>query len=147
MPGLATGGQPNATTLDALKGASCEVVLDLRDPMEPRPLREPDAIRAAGIEYLNIPVHSASMTPETFARVRQTLKDLVAAGRTAFVHCGSGNRVGATMIPYLMLDRGMSEDEAVETAMRIGTRSAELIELALEYVKSQAGGASTDASR
>ena len=51
------------------------------------------------------------------------------------------------MIPYLMLDRGMSEDEAVETAMRIGTRSAELIELALEYVRSQGGGASTDASR
>jgi hypothetical protein len=39
------------------------------------------------------------------------------------------------MIPYLMLDRGLSEDDAVLEAMKMGTRSAELIESALNYVQ------------
>jgi hypothetical protein len=41
------------------------------------------------------------------------------------------------MIPYLMLDRGLSEDDAVLEAMKMGTRSAELIENALAFVKSR----------
>ena len=147
VPGLATGGQPGEATLAALKAAGCEVLLDIRDPMERRPLRVPDAVTAAGLEYVNVPVGHGGVTPATFAKVRETVKRLVDAGRPTYFHCGSGNRVGAMMIPYLMLDRGMSEDDAVEEAMRIGTRSAELVELALEYVRSQAGGASTDASR
>jgi hypothetical protein len=36
-----------------------------------------------------------------------------------------------------MLDAGIEEEKAVETAMRCGMRSAELMEWALEYVKKQ----------
>jgi hypothetical protein len=41
------------------------------------------------------------------------------------------------MIPYFMLDKGMEEEQATELAMTIGLRSAELMELALEYVNSK----------
>lgn len=138
LPGVVTGGQPTAEHIDALKAAGCEVVLDLRDPMEPRPLDEPAAVRAAGMEYLNIPVSGAHLTDETLARVRDTVSNLV-GDRTLFVHCGSGNRVGAALIPYLMLDRGLEEEEAVEMAMKVGLRSAELMEWALAYVKARKG--------
>jgi hypothetical protein len=47
--------------------------------------------------------------------------------------------VGATLIPYLMLDQGFEEEDAVTLAMRIGTRSAELIEWALDYVRRMGG--------
>ncbi len=36
------------------------IVLDLRDPMEPRPLDEPQSAKAAGLEYVNIPVTPAT---------------------------------------------------------------------------------------
>jgi protein tyrosine phosphatase (PTP) superfamily phosphohydrolase (DUF442 family) len=134
LAGVVTGGQPTAEHIHALKGAGCEVVLDVRDPMEPRPLDEPAAVRAAGMEYLNIPISGAHLTDETLAHVRDTVSNLV-GDRMLFVHCGSGNRVGAAVIPYLMLDREMGEEEAVETAMRIGLRSAELMEWALDYVR------------
>jgi protein tyrosine phosphatase (PTP) superfamily phosphohydrolase (DUF442 family) len=85
------------------------------------------------MEYLNIPISGARLTDEALAQVRDSVSNLV-GDRMLFVHCGSGNRVGAALIPYLMLDKGMEEEEAVETAMRIGLRSAELMEWALAYV-------------
>ena len=135
VPGLVTGGQPSAQHLAALKGAGCEVVLDIRDPMEPRPFRTPEEIQAAGLEYVNVPVGHGAVPDATFDRVRTIVRDLVAGGRKALFHCASGNRVGGSMIPYLMLDRGLSEDDAVMEAMKMGTRSAELIEAALAYVQ------------
>jgi len=61
------------------------------------------------------------------------------AGRKALLHCSSGNRTAAALIPYLILDKKMEEEAAVEVAMKMGLRSAELMELALEYVKTRKG--------
>jgi len=133
LPGLVTGGQPAAQHLKALKDAGCQVVLDCRDPMEPRPLREPEDARALGLEYVCIPVGHSGVSDETFAKIRETMRGLVAK-RNALFHCASGNRVGAAMIPYLMLDRGLPEEEAVQEAMKMGMRSAGLMQEALEYV-------------
>ena len=54
IPGLVTGGQPTAQQLAALKQAGCELILDCRDPMEPRPLSEADEVKRAGMEYIEI---------------------------------------------------------------------------------------------
>src|SRR5574341_842126 len=56
VPGLVAGGQPQPRHITALKQAGCELVVDCRDPMEPRPLREPEAVGQAGLEYVCIPV-------------------------------------------------------------------------------------------
>lgn len=136
LPGVVTGGQPQASHLTSLKAAGCEVVLDIRDPMEQQPFG-PAAVRALGLEYLNVPVSAATHTDETLARIRAAVQSF-AGKRKALVYCNSGNRVGATLIPYLMLDAGLTEERAVETAMRCGMRSAELLEWALEYVRKRA---------
>ena len=39
--------------------------------------------------------------------------------------------------PVLMLDQGMDEEDAVDTAMRVGLRSAELMEWGLGYTRRQ----------
>src|SRR6266852_3230312 len=111
--GIVTGGQPAAEHLAALKRAGCEVVIDIREAMEPRPFKTPDAVVHAGRE--------------------------LAGRRPAFVHCNSGNRVGAGLIPYFMLEQGLEEEAAVAQAMQVGLRSAELMEQALEYVRSRQG--------
>lgn len=134
LPGLVTGGQPGTPHLAALRAAGCEVVLDIREPMEPRPIRVPDAVRAVGLDYVNVPFGHVGITDATFAKVREIVKDLVDK-KKAFFHCASGNRVGAAMIPYLMLDKGMTEEAAVQEAMKMGLRSAGLMEEALEYVR------------
>jgi protein tyrosine phosphatase (PTP) superfamily phosphohydrolase (DUF442 family) len=133
LPNLITGGQPNAQQLRALKEAGGAVVLDVRDPMESRPVDEPALVRQLGMDYVNIPVGSGSLDDATLDRILAVLRG--AGDRAVFFHCGSGNRVGGALIPYFMLDQGMDEENAVEQAMRVGLRSAEIMEWGLSYVR------------
>ena len=84
-----------------------------------------------GLEYVNVPVSSGSLTDQTIERVLSVLRG--AGGRTVLVHCSSGSRVGGALLPYLMLDQGLVEEDAVGQAMRIGLRSAELLEWGVDY--------------
>ncbi|MGH7530607.1 MAG: fused DSP-PTPase phosphatase/NAD kinase-like protein [Gemmatimonadales bacterium] len=135
IPGWVTGGQPTLEHLKALRDAGCEVVVDNRDPMEPRSYDEPAAVRAARMDYINLPIVHGAVTPAVMGKMHEQLRKL--GGRRVLLHCNSGNRTAAGMIPYFMIDEGMDEEEAVDTAMRMGMRSAELVLVALEYVKSQ----------
>jgi protein tyrosine phosphatase (PTP) superfamily phosphohydrolase (DUF442 family) len=134
FPGFVSGGQPETAHLAALKAAGCQVLLDLRDAMEPRPYRVPDAVTAAGLEYVNIPVEHGAISDATFDRMRASARQLIGA-RPTFACCNSGNRVGAALLPYLMLDKGMTEDDAVVLAMKMGMRNTENMESALAYVR------------
>ena len=134
VPGLLAGGQPSAQHLAAFKKAGGVAVIDMRDPMEPRPFREPETAQTAGLDYYNVPVPHDPGPDETLDRIRQLIVELTAQG-PVLAHCASGNRTGATLIPYLMLDKGMSEEDAVTAAMRMGTRSAGLIEWALDFAR------------
>jgi len=133
VPGLLTGGQPAPGHLAALKAAGILAVIDMRDPMEPRPYRAPDAVVAAGLAYHSLPVTHDPGGDDTLAAVRRVVGELLGKG-PVFAHCGSGNRTGAALIPYLMLDKGMSEEDAVMEAMKMGTRNPALIEWAVGYV-------------
>ena len=136
--GVVTGGQPASEHLTALKRAGCEVVIDVREAMEPRPFKTPDTVVQAGLEYVSIPMGHGAVSDETFGRLLDAVRQL-AGNRPAFVYCNSGNRVGAGLIPYFMLEQGLEEQDAVAQAMRVGLRSAELMEQALEYVRSRQG--------
>ena len=133
LPTVVTGGQPTAPDLAAFKGAGGQIVLDLRDPMEPRPLEEADQARALGLEYVVVPVTPGSMTDETLERILRVLRQ--AGDRNVFVHCGSGNRVGGALLAYLILDHGFEEEDAVEQALRVGLRNADLMEWGLDYAR------------
>ena len=133
LPQVITGGQPNAQQLRALKEAGGGIVLDVRDPMESRPVAEADLVRQLGMEYVNIPVRAGSLDDATLDRILTVLRE--ARDRTVFFHCGSGNRVGGALIPYFILDQQMEEQDAVEQAMRVGLRSAELMEWGLDYAR------------
>ena len=133
LPGIVTGGQPSASDLEHYRQAGGGIVLDLRDPMEPRPMDEPALASRLGLEYVNVPVSGGSLTDQTIERVLGVLRG--AGDRTVFVHCGSGSRVGGALLPYLMLDHKLGEEDAVGQAMRIGLRSAELLEWGVEYAR------------
>src|SRR6266496_1044723 len=111
VPGWVTGGQPTEQQLKAFKAAGGEVVVDSRDPMEPRPFDEPATVRAAGLEYISLPNVHGAVTTDTMKRIYQTLKKL--EGRKALLHCSSGNRMAAAMIPYQMYALKLHHDHAV----------------------------------
>lgn len=133
LPSLITGGQPSAAQLRALKEAGGDIVLDVRDPMESRPVDEAAMVRELGMEYVNIPVRAGSLDDSTMERILGVLRG--AGSKTVFFHCGSGNRVGGALLPFFILDQKMDEEDAIEQAMRVGLRSPEMMEWGLDYAR------------
>ncbi|NOT08291.1 MAG: hypothetical protein HOP28_08795 [Gemmatimonadales bacterium] len=138
LPGLAAAGQPSAAQFESFKAAGTEVVIDIRDAMEPRPFDEPALVRKLGMDYVNIAVRQGALDDGAMDAVLTAVR--AATGRPTLIHCASANRVGGALIPYFILDRGMSEDEAVNAAMRIGLRGADLLEWGLDYARRKTGG-------
>ena len=133
LPNVITGGQPTAEQIEALKHAGGGIVLDLRDPMESRPVDESTLVRRLDMEYVNIPVRAGALDDVTLERILGVLRS--AGDRTVFVHCSSGNRVAGALLPFLILDQGMEEQDAIDQAMRVGLRSAEMMEWGLDYAR------------
>jgi protein tyrosine phosphatase (PTP) superfamily phosphohydrolase (DUF442 family) len=133
LPNIITGGQPSAAQLRALKEAGGDIVLDIRDPMESRPVDEAALVRELGMEYINVPVRAGSLDDPTLERILTVLRG--AGNRTVFFHCGSGNRVGGALLPFFILDQRLDEEEAVDQAMRVGLRSPEMMEWGLDYAR------------
>jgi len=148
LPWLVTGGQPGIGHFTALREAGCDAVIDTRDPMEPQPIDPSEAAQNAHLTYINIPVPHSNPDDAVFERIRSTLRGLHGKGQQVFVYCNSGNRVGAALIPYFMLELRLRREQATAQAMQIGLRSAELLEAALAYVsRVKDNDASTSASR
>jgi uncharacterized protein (TIGR01244 family) len=135
LPTVVTGGQPSAADLERFAAAGGELVLDTRDPREPRPLDEAATLQRLGLDYEVVPIAAGMLTDDTLERIRTVLR--AAGTKSVLFHCASGNRVGAALVPYLVLDQGMTEDDAVAQAMRVGLRSPELLEWARDYVRRQ----------
>jgi len=133
LPGIGAAGQPAASTWTDLAAAGVRTVVDLRAPNEPRGHDEPDAVRAAGMAYVAIPVTQMTLHDEQFDAVRTLLRD--PSRRPIVVHCASSNRVGALLLPYFVLDEQQPLDKAIELAIDAGLRSQELATLAVDYVR------------
>lgn len=131
---VATAGQPEKEHLKQLAGAGYRTIIDLRTSEEDPGFDEAEVVHEAGMEYVNIPVGHETIEEETFGRFRELMRD--PERRPVLVHCSSANRVGAVLIPYLVLDEGKSTEEAEEIASGVGLKSDELKQAALEYIDS-----------
>jgi protein tyrosine phosphatase (PTP) superfamily phosphohydrolase (DUF442 family) len=133
---IATAGQPDAAAWGTLAKAGFKSVVDLREAAEPRGHDEVGEIARAGLRYLPLPVSHESLTDRQFDALRTFLRD--PHNRPALVHCQSANRVGALMIPYLVLDEHLPVEEAQRRAAIVGLRSPDYAALALDYVNRHA---------
>ncbi len=89
------------------------------------------SLRRAGMEYVSIPVGHEDVDDGTFDKFRELMTDQVRC--PVLVRCSSANRVGALLVPYLVLGEGKSAEETLEVASRGGLRSDELKRAALRY--------------
>ncbi|HEX6807735.1 MAG TPA: sulfur transferase domain-containing protein [Gemmatimonadaceae bacterium] len=133
VPGIGAAGQPGSKDWKELADAGVRTVVDLRGANEPRGHDEPDAVRAAGMTYVSIPVTQFTLGDQQFDAVRNLLRD--PSRRPIVVHCASSNRVGALLLPYFALDENEPLEKAIELAIDAGLRSQELAALAVDYVR------------
>ncbi|HEX7185784.1 MAG TPA: sulfur transferase domain-containing protein [Thermoanaerobaculia bacterium] len=122
--GLLASGQPTQAQLQEVAKAGYKTVIDLRTPAEDRGFDEPAAVREAGMSYVSIPV-----TPVLdAATLDQFIVTMKKAERPIYLHCATSNRVGALYYAWLVVEKGMTKEEALEKAKATGLRSPELTE-------------------
>jgi len=130
---LLTGGQPDKAALTMLAESGKWDVMDLRTADEDRGIDERAVVKTLGLRYLPIPTSTEDFTDSRLTAFR---RHLIAHGpkKPLFLHCGSGNRVGAALLPWLVLDQEVEEDLAIEMARDIGLEDEDITERALDYI-------------
>ena len=129
---VSTGGQPSTAQLAALKAEGFRAVINLREPGEHEAAAEEAAARDLGLVYVNIPVRTAEPRPEQVDAFLRVAAD--PSIYPAFLHCASGNRVGAFWMIRRVLVDGWTPACAEKEALKIGLKSASLRAFALEYI-------------
>lgn len=122
-PRLFTGGQPAPADWAALKALGVTMVVNLRPDAEMAGRNEAAEVAAAGMAYIGIPVAGAKAVDADNARRLWTL--LKASDGPVFVHCASGNRVGALLAISAAHSGGMAPDAALEFGRAAGLTSLE----------------------
>ncbi len=129
---VGTAGQPPEHSWTELATAGFKTVVDLRPAEEPRGYDEPAAVERAGLAYVRIPVTPTTLGDRQFDEFRALLRD--PSRRPVLVHCASANRVGALLLPFLVLDEHRTPEESLRVAQQVGLRSAEYAAQAMDYV-------------
>lgn len=130
---VCTGGQPTMAELEKLKQGGVRAVINLRRPTEYSAEEEAAKARELGLRYINIPVDTSDPRDAQVEEFLKATDDPL--NRPAFIHCGSANRVGAFwMIRRVLRDR-WSVEKAEDEAKKIGMRSPNLREFALDYIR------------
>jgi uncharacterized protein (TIGR01244 family) len=124
-PGILFGGQPTEAQLQALAADHYKTVIDLRGPTENRGYDESAVARAAGLEYVPIPVTGETLQEtETFDHFIQVFRD---SEKPVLVHCASGGRVAALYYAWLVAEKKMSREDALANAREQGLHGDRLV--------------------
>ena len=125
-PDVCTGGQPRLEQFAALKARGVKVVLNLRTPGEHRADAERQAVEAAGLKYLNIPVVYTAPRNEQVDEFLKITDD--AANRPMFIHCTAAIRVGAFWLIRRVVRDKWTWDAALAEARKVGLVNAPHLE-------------------
>lgn len=136
-PGVMAAGLPTEAQIRTLAQEGYKTVIDLMPPEESRGFDEPKAAQEAGLRYVNVPVTLPSLDQATVDKFLETMRT---AEKPVVVHCASSNRVGALYYAWLVLEKGMSKDQALEKAQAAGLRHPELTEKIQKLVAERSTG-------
>jgi uncharacterized protein (TIGR01244 family) len=134
---VTVGPQPSEQDIQQLSGQGFKTVANFRTEGEEEQPISPDAegekVKAAGMEYLHIPVSMDSMGPELVDQFREKYPDLP---KPVFAHCKSGKRAGAMVMMNMAVEHGMTGEQTLQKAEEMGFEcdKPELMEFVKNYV-------------
>ncbi len=121
LDGVFLGSQPSAADLEQAKAGGITTLVDLRRPEEDRGFDEPAKAAEIGLAYVNLGYQAPdSLTDGLLDEARGLLRDR--ARRPIFLHCSSGNRVGAVWLAHRVLDAGLPWETALDEAKLVGLK-------------------------
>jgi uncharacterized protein (TIGR01244 family) len=110
------GGQPSENDLVILSKSGVKTVINLRGDGEFNDFNEKEKVEALGMNYISIPIAGSSGINNTNLKL---FSKAIANQEQAFVHCASGNRVGA----MFALDAHFNHNNNLEEALTVGKKS------------------------
>lgn len=115
---LLSSGMPTADQVTEIAESGVQLVINLAPFDSERDLLdEASLIKAAGMDYLNIPVEWEAPTPEN---LHAFIKGMDAnADRKVLVRCRANYRATGFITPYRILRLGWEPDEALKDLRRI----------------------------
>jgi protein tyrosine phosphatase (PTP) superfamily phosphohydrolase (DUF442 family) len=119
QPGLfVLPGNPGDTTLGVLRALGITHVINLRHPSEGDFSREISRVSHSGAAYFNLPFdrRPSLIQLDSF---RAQMSSLPPEAKV-LVHCASGNRAGAALLAYWILDKAVPEEDAFRLARQAG---------------------------
>lgn len=118
-----TGGQPSEADLKKLAKKGVKTIINFRGDGEFDKFDEAQAVESNGMTYLHIPIDSrGALNKDNVAKFRKALD---ASSGDAFLHCGSGNRVGALFALDAYWNQNKNAEEALEIGKKAGLTSLE----------------------
>jgi len=133
---VACAGAVTPASVAEIKKMGYKAIFNLRLPTEQGADidGETAAAKAAGINFVHLPLNGASPDP---AVVDNFLKAITAPGnQPALIHCASGNRAAAMwFIKRVVIDK-WDNDRAMAEALELGAISQPMKTFALDYIQS-----------
>jgi len=117
-PGISGGSQPSMEVVAGLRERGYSTIVNLRTPPEMRDIPEAETAAATGLAYYELPVSGNTLSLVLATRLQEILAE--APPGDVFIHCASGNRAAALWGLYLGLTEGLTPEEAVAAARRVG---------------------------
>lgn len=136
---VSVGPQPSEDELQKLGQQGFKSVVNFRTEGEEEqplsPQAEGEKVKAAGMDYLHIPVSMKAMGPELVDQFREKFPDLP---KPVFGHCKSGKRAGAMVMMNMAVEQGMTGDQTLQKAKEMGFEcdQPELEQFVRHYVDS-----------
>ena len=131
-----SGGQPTQEQLDWLKRVGVKHIINLRTPKEQK-FDEASVVKKLGLNYVSIPVAGKAAINELNAEKLAAAIEKV-GNEPVFVHCASGNRVGALIAINAFKTNGGDIDAALVEGKKWGlTRLEKMVKIKLEQMKQE----------
>lgn len=136
---VSVGPQPSQAELQKLQQQGFRSIVNFRTAGEEEqplsPQAEGEQVRAAGLEYLHLPVSMKAMEPELVDQFRETFPQLP---QPVFAHCKSGKRAGAMVMMTVAVDQGLTGEQTLHQAKEMGFEcdQPELEQFVRQYVDS-----------
>ncbi len=134
---LAVGAQVSQEDIDRLKREGYRTIVNFREAGERDQALSPDEegerVRAAGLNYVHLPVSGSSPSPQQVQRYRDELQR---APGPVYAHCHLGTRAGAFALIGKGIEQGWTGEQLLEQARKLGFQSEKPIfqRFAREYV-------------
>ncbi|MBC6431293.1 phosphatase [Nostoc sp. HG1] len=114
---FSAGGQPTPETLKQLADQGYKSVVNLRSPDEAGVLAdEQQQAKAAGLEYVNVPLKSTSANDNLTAKVLSELEELPTP---VYFHCGAGGRASALALIAFATHQKLNREQVLVRAKEL----------------------------